>query len=131
MARGGPAGLVGVADPVKPSAEEALRLLRRDGLRVVMLTGDSRTTADAVARKLGIDEVIAEVLPDRGRAALPLLRRAAQPDDRRRGHEPELRLGDLERPPPAPALALTPSRRPSARSAASRASAGRACASHV
>jgi len=71
---GRPAGLVGVADPVKPSAEEALRLLRRDGLRVVMLTGDSRTTADAVARKLGIDEVIAEVLPDEKSAVIRRLR---------------------------------------------------------
>ena len=71
---GRPAGLVGVADPVKPSAEVALRLLRRDGLRVVMLTGDSRTTADAVARKLGIDEVIAEVLPDEKSAVIRRLR---------------------------------------------------------
>jgi Cu+-exporting ATPase len=58
------AGLVGVADPVKDSAAEALRELRGEGLRVVMLTGDSRTTADAVARRLGIDEVVAEVLPE-------------------------------------------------------------------
>jgi len=58
------AGLVGVADPVKDTAAEALRALREEGLRVVMLTGDSRTTADAVARKLGIDEVVAEVLPE-------------------------------------------------------------------
>jgi P-type Cu+ transporter len=57
-------GLVGVADPVKESTPEAIRMLREMGLRVVMLTGDSRTTAEAVARKLGIDEVIAEVLPD-------------------------------------------------------------------
>ncbi len=57
------AGLVGVADPVKPSTTGALRALREDGVRVVMLTGDSRTTAAAVARRLGIDEVHAEVLP--------------------------------------------------------------------
>jgi len=57
------AGLVGVADPVKESTYEAIRMLHRDGVRVVMLTGDSRTTAEAVARKLGIDEVEAEVLP--------------------------------------------------------------------
>src|SRR5437773_2076318 len=57
------AGLVGVADPVKPSTPDALRALRDDGVRVVMLTGDSRTTAAAVARRLGIDEVHAEVLP--------------------------------------------------------------------
>jgi Cu+-exporting ATPase len=58
------AGLLGVADPVKGSTPEALAQLRRDGIRVVMLTGDSRKTAEAVARKLGIDEVEAEVLPD-------------------------------------------------------------------
>ena len=56
-------GSLGVADPIKPHAAEALRGLRADGLRVVMLTGDSRRTADAVARELGIDEVRAEVLP--------------------------------------------------------------------
>jgi Cu+-exporting ATPase len=58
------AGLVGVADPVKASTPEALRLLAADGLRIVMLTGDSRTTADAVARTLGIAEVHAGVRPD-------------------------------------------------------------------
>ncbi|WP_163990343.1 heavy metal translocating P-type ATPase [Pyxidicoccus caerfyrddinensis] len=58
------AGLLGVADPVKASTPEALELLREEGLRVVMLTGDSRTTAEAVARRLGITEVIAGVLPD-------------------------------------------------------------------
>jgi Cu+-exporting ATPase len=57
------AGLVGVADPVKASTPEAIRLLRAQGLRVVMVTGDSRTTAEAVARKLGLDDVIAEVQP--------------------------------------------------------------------
>jgi Cu+-exporting ATPase len=57
------AGLIGVADPVRSSTPEAIRLLHAEGLRIIMLTGDSRTTADAVARKLGIDEVIAEVLP--------------------------------------------------------------------
>ena len=61
---GAPAGLLGVADPIKVSTPEALLLLRGEGLRVVMLTGDSHTTARAVARKLGIDEVIAEVLPE-------------------------------------------------------------------
>jgi Cu+-exporting ATPase len=59
-----PAGLVGVADPLKDSALEAIRGLHAEGLRIVMLTGDSATTAQAVAKKLGIDEVIAEVLPD-------------------------------------------------------------------
>ncbi len=57
-------GLLGVADPVKPSAPEAIKRLKAEGLRVVMLTGDSRTTAEAVARTLGIDDVRAEVLPD-------------------------------------------------------------------
>jgi Cu+-exporting ATPase len=58
------AGIVGVADRVKEGAAEALRSLEADGVRVVMLTGDSATTAAAVARKLGIAEVHAEVLPD-------------------------------------------------------------------
>jgi P-type Cu+ transporter len=58
------AGLLGVADPVKETAADALRELRGEGLRIVMLTGDAKTTASAVAKKLGIDEVIAEVLPD-------------------------------------------------------------------
>ncbi|MBZ4407614.1 heavy metal translocating P-type ATPase [Myxococcus sp. XM-1-1-1] len=58
------AGLLGVEDPVKESTPEALSLLRQEGLRVVMLTGDSRTTAEAVARRLGISEVIAGVLPE-------------------------------------------------------------------
>ena len=57
-------GLIGVADPIKESAEEAIRELHSEGLKVVMLTGDSRKTAEAVARKLNIDKVIAEVLPD-------------------------------------------------------------------
>ncbi len=59
------AGLLGVADPIKDSTYEAIRILHRDGVRIVMLTGDSRTTAEAVARKLGIDEIEAEVLPER------------------------------------------------------------------
>ncbi|MFZ6180530.1 heavy metal translocating P-type ATPase [Nannocystis pusilla] len=58
------AGVVSVADPIKASALEAIAALHAEGLRLVMLTGDSRTTADAVANKLGIDEVVAEVLPD-------------------------------------------------------------------
>ena len=60
---GRPAGLVGVTDPIKETTPQAIRELHADGIRVVMLTGDSRTTAEAVARKLGIDEVVAEVLP--------------------------------------------------------------------
>jgi Cu+-exporting ATPase len=58
------AGLLGVADPIKESTPEAIDALHREGIRIVMLTGDSRTTAQAVARTLGIDDVIAEVLPD-------------------------------------------------------------------
>jgi Cu+-exporting ATPase len=57
-------GLVGVADPIKESTPEAIRQLHSEGIRIVMLTGDSRTTANAVAKKLNIDEVVAEVLPD-------------------------------------------------------------------
>jgi Cu+-exporting ATPase len=69
------AGLVVVADPVKESAAEAVARLRRDGIKVVMLTGDNRRTADAVAAQVGIDEVIAEVLPDQKQAKVEELRR--------------------------------------------------------
>ena len=58
-----PAGILGVADPIKPSTPEAIQLLHADGIKIVMLTGDSRTTAQAVADKLGIDDVRAEVAP--------------------------------------------------------------------
>jgi Cu+-exporting ATPase len=58
------AGILGVADPIKPSTPEAIRALRAEGLRVVMLTGDSQVTAKAVARALSLDDVIAEVLPE-------------------------------------------------------------------
>ncbi len=58
------AGLIGVSDPIKETSAEALEALRRDGLEIVMLTGDSETTARAVAKKLGIDRVVAGVLPD-------------------------------------------------------------------
>jgi Cu+-exporting ATPase len=68
-----PAGLLGVADPIKSSAPEALRFLREEGVRVLMLTGDTETTARAVARALGIDEVLAGVLPDQKRAAIEAL----------------------------------------------------------
>ncbi|MEE8369048.1 MAG: copper-translocating P-type ATPase [Thermoanaerobaculia bacterium] len=61
---GSPAGLVGVADPIKETTPTAIDQLHREGVRVVMLTGDSRTTAEAVARSLDIDEIAAEVLPD-------------------------------------------------------------------
>jgi Cu+-exporting ATPase len=69
------AGLLGVADPIRTTTPEAIRLLHEDGLRIVMLTGDSRTTAEAVARKLGIDTVIAEVLPEQKRAEVERLQR--------------------------------------------------------
>ena len=61
---GKPAGLMGVSDPIKESTPEALRMLHDDGIRILMLTGDNRITAEAVARKLGIDEVQADVLPE-------------------------------------------------------------------
>jgi Cu+-exporting ATPase len=69
------AGVIGVADPIKPSAAETLRELRDEGVRVVMVTGDSRTTAEAVARKLGIETVEAEVLPDGKSAIIERLRK--------------------------------------------------------
>jgi Cu+-exporting ATPase len=58
------AGVVGVADPIKASTQEAIKLLHQEGIQIVMLTGDNRTTAEAVARKLDIDQIIAEVLPE-------------------------------------------------------------------
>jgi Cu+-exporting ATPase len=58
------AGLLGIADPVKATTPDAIRALKADGIRLVMMTGDNRTTALAVARRLGIDEVEAEVLPE-------------------------------------------------------------------
>jgi Cu+-exporting ATPase len=67
---GKPAGLLGVADPVKSSTPEAIDLLHHEGLRIVMLTGDNRTTAEAVARRLHIDDVHAEVLPEQKTAVI-------------------------------------------------------------
>ncbi len=67
---GKPAGLLGVADPVKSTTPEAIDLLHREGLRLVMLTGDNRTTAEAVARRLHIDEVQADVLPEQKAAVV-------------------------------------------------------------
>ncbi|NOZ79494.1 MAG: heavy metal translocating P-type ATPase [Acidobacteria bacterium] len=67
------AGLVGVADPIKETTPRAIEELHGEKLRVVMLTGDSRTTADAVGKRLGIDEVIAEVLPDQKAEAVKRL----------------------------------------------------------
>jgi Cu+-exporting ATPase len=61
---GRPAGLIGVADPIKVSTAEALKMLQDDGVKIVVLTGDNRITAAAVAKKLGIDQVEAEVMPD-------------------------------------------------------------------
>ena len=58
------AGIIGIADPIKDTTAEALAALRREGIAIVMLTGDTRTTAEAVARRLGIDRVEAEVLPE-------------------------------------------------------------------
>jgi P-type Cu+ transporter len=62
---GRPAGLLAVSDPIKESTYEAIKILHREGIRIVMVTGDSRTTAEAVARRLKIDQVEAEVLPER------------------------------------------------------------------
>ncbi|MGZ9076621.1 MAG: copper-translocating P-type ATPase, partial [Burkholderiaceae bacterium] len=58
------AGLIGVADPIKGSTADAIGLLHAEGVRVIMVTGDNRTTAEAVAKKVNVDEVIAEVLPE-------------------------------------------------------------------
>jgi Cu+-exporting ATPase len=64
------AGALGIVDPVKETTREAIRMLHGLGIRIVMLTGDNRATAEAVARKLGIDEIEAEVLPDQKGAAI-------------------------------------------------------------
>ena len=72
---GRPAGLLGVIDPVKASTAEAIDMLHRAGLRIVMLTGDNRTTAEAVARRLGLDEVRADVLPAEKREIVQQLQR--------------------------------------------------------
>jgi Cu+-exporting ATPase len=68
------AGIVVVADPVKDSAAEAIAHLHQAGIRIVMITGDNRTTADAVARRLGIDDVMADVLPDQKQAKVEELK---------------------------------------------------------
>jgi P-type Cu+ transporter len=68
------AGLIALADPVKPTTEDALKTLAADGVRVVMLTGDNQTTALAVARRLGITAIEAEVLPERKGAVVEKLR---------------------------------------------------------
>jgi Cu+-exporting ATPase len=68
------AGLLSVADPIKESSYEAVRQLRKEGLRIVMLTGDNHVTAEAVARRLGIDLVIAEALPEQKSRAISRLK---------------------------------------------------------
>jgi len=72
---GKPAGVIAIADPVKATTPDALRALAAEGIRVVMLTGDNRTTAQAVARRLSIADVEAEVLPDQKSAIVEKLRR--------------------------------------------------------
>ena len=59
-----PIGVIGVSDPIKATSKQAIAALHAEGIRIIMLTGDSRTTAMAVASQLGIDDVRAEVLPD-------------------------------------------------------------------
>jgi len=68
------AGVIAIADPIKPSTPAALEALKADGIRVVMLTGDNRTTAQAIARRLGITEIEAEVLPDQKSAVVDKLK---------------------------------------------------------
>jgi P-type Cu+ transporter len=72
---GKPAGIIAIADPIKATTPDALKALSNDGIRVVMLTGDNRTTALAVAKRLGIDQVQAEVLPDQKSAIVEKLTR--------------------------------------------------------
>ncbi len=72
---GSPAGLVAVVDPIKESTAAAIAALHKEGLSIVMLTGDSRTTAEAVAGELGIDEIIADVLPDQKAAEVSRLQK--------------------------------------------------------
>ena len=72
------AGIVVVADPIKDSAAEAVAELRQSGIHVVMMTGDNRRTAEAVARRVGIDEVMADVLPQQKQAKVEELRRAGR-----------------------------------------------------
>jgi Cu+-exporting ATPase len=72
------AGVIAIADPVKATAPEAIAALKQSGVRIVMLTGDNRATADAVARRLGIEEVEADVLPDRKALIVERLRSAGR-----------------------------------------------------
>jgi P-type Cu+ transporter len=71
-------GLVGVADPVKATTREAIEALHRDRVKVVMLTGDNRTTAEAVARDVGIDAIEADVLPDQKAAVVTRLQKRGE-----------------------------------------------------
>ena len=83
------AGLIGVADPIKVTTQEAINRLHDSGLRIVMLTGDNQTTAEAVAKKLGIDHLVAEVLPDQkaaGSAERGCYRRPQPTNCRRNPH---------------------------------------------
>ena len=72
------AGLFAIADPVKASTPDALKALAAEGIKVIMLTGDNRTTADAVAKSLGIADVEAEVLPDQKSAVVAKLQKAGR-----------------------------------------------------
>jgi Cu+-exporting ATPase len=72
------AGLLAVSDPIKETTPEAIRQLHEEGMRIVMLTGDNRVTAEAVAKKLGLDDVVAEVLPDEKAAAVKRLQEAGR-----------------------------------------------------
>jgi P-type Cu+ transporter len=72
------AGLFAIADPIKPSTPDALKTLASEGIKVIMLTGDNRTTASAVARKLGISDVEAEVLPDQKSAVVTKLQQSGR-----------------------------------------------------
>jgi P-type Cu+ transporter len=72
------AGVIAIADPIKPSTPQALQALRSQGIEIVMLTGDNRTTAQAVAAKLGISSVEAEVLPEQKSAVVARLRAAGR-----------------------------------------------------
>jgi Cu+-exporting ATPase len=75
---GKPAGLAGVADPVKPTTADAIRSLHADGIKVVMLTGDNRTTAEAVGRAVGIDTIEADVLPEQKADAVKRLQQQGE-----------------------------------------------------
>jgi Cu+-exporting ATPase len=72
------AGLIAVTDPIRATTPEAVRALKADGLRIIMVTGDHRVTAEAIASELGIDEVIADVLPDRKRDVIADLQRSGR-----------------------------------------------------